>query len=245
MIWHEATFIGQKALSPTTRKFWFKLNSEVPIEYQAGQFFTFDLPTGSKRLDRWRSYSVANVFDGSNLIELCISYKKDGPASEYFFETINKGDVVKCKGPDGAFVLPADTNQSLVLICTGTGIVPFRAMMQHIVQNGIQFPSIHLVFGTRRQKDIIYLEDMEDWAGYIPNFKVSICLSREQKLPDATPKLNYFQGYIHQAYLNDSQHNNKSLYLICGWNNIIDEVVLNLVQKLKIERKQIRFELFG
>jgi len=246
MIWHEAEFIGQKAESLTTRKFWFKLKSEEPIPYSAGQFFIFDLPLGPKRADRWRSYTVANAYDGSNLIELCISYKKGGLASEYFFETINKGEIVKCKGPDGAFTLPDSSHQNLVFICTGTGIAPFRAMLQHIEKSKLEYPSIHLVFGCRKEKDLLYFEEIEDWAGYIPNFKASICLSRETKLPSPQKNIQYHQGYIHQAYMNSSNiPKGETVYMICGWNQIIDEVVVHLIQELKIDRKQIRFELFG
>lgn len=245
MNWYEAELIGQKAESPTVRRFWFKLKTEEPLPYQAGQFLTFDLPTGEKRKDRWRSYSIANDFDGSNLIELCISYLKGGLASEYFFETINKGDLVKCKGPEGAFTLPDARDQALVLICTGTGIVPFRAMMQDLEKNGNLPPAIHLIFGARKTKDILYHEEIMDWASYVPGFKASICLSRETKIPGNLKNLEYLSGYVHQAYLHSPAPTANTLFMICGWTQVIDEVVANLVTKMGVGRSQIRFELFG
>lgn len=245
MNWYEAELIGQKAESPTVRRFWFKLKTEEPLSYRAGQFLTFDLPTGDKRRDRWRSYSIANDYDGSNLIELCISYLKGGLASEYFFETINKGDVIKCKGPEGGFTLPDSPDRPLVMVCTGTGIVPFRAMLQNLERTGHCMPSIHLIFGVRKSRDILYHEEIMDWTSYLPGFKASICLSRENKLPQDQKNLEYHSGYVHQAYLNKSDEAGNAMYMICGWTQVIDEVVANLINQMRVDRSQIRFEIFG
>lgn len=246
MKWYDAELIGQKAETPTTRRYWFKLKSDTPVEYDAGQFFVFDLPTGDKRKDRWRSYSIGNAFDGSNLIELCISYLKNGLASEYFFETINKGDILKCKGPEGGFVLNDRITHPLVMICTGTGIAPFRAMIQKMEKQSLHYPEVHLIFGTRKAKDILYFEDIQDWCNYIPGFKATICLSREKTLPSNHKNLEFRSGYIHQAYLKEhSLDKLKSHFMICGWTKIIDEVVSNLILQLKVDRSQIKYELFG
>ncbi|MBK6824977.1 MAG: FAD-dependent oxidoreductase [Saprospiraceae bacterium] len=246
MLWHEAEFIGQKMESSTTRRFWFKIKSEQVLQYDAGQFFTFDLPLGQKRAERWRSYSIANACDGSNMFELCISYKKNGLASKYFFEDINKGDVLKFKGPDGGFVLPKDNNHSLMMICTGAGVVPFRSMIQDVEKNKLKYKSIHLIFGVRKEKDILYYEEIIDWCKYLENFKASICLSRETKLPTNTDNLTFYNGYVHPVYLNEKYQSPKdNLFMICGWTEIIDETVLHLLNELKVDRTQIKYELFG
>ena len=246
MQWHEAEYIGQKIESATTRRFWFKIKSEQALPYAAGQFFTFDLPMGQKRAERWRSYSVANAWDGSKMIELCISYKKGGLASRYFFEDINKGDVLKFKGPDGGFILPSNVGSTLNMICTGAGIVPFRSMIQEVEKNGMKHEGIHLIFGVRKEKDILYYEEIVDWAKYLKNFKASICLSRETKLPPNAENLTFHNGYVHPVYLNEKYRALKeNIFMICGWTEIIDETVLHLINELKVDRGQIKYELFG
>lgn len=244
--WYDAEFIGQKVESPTTNRFWFKIHSDTPLSYSAGQFLTFDIPVSEKRLDRWKSYSIANKSDGSNIIELGVSHKKGGLASSYLFETINKGDKIKCKGPEGNFVLPSTAKKKIIMLATGAGVVPFRCMLQEISEKGNDYEEIHLIFGTRKEKDILYYEELEDWAHFIPNFKCSVCLSKETKLPKAKNKINFYLGRIHQVYLNEYKSKNEDcLFMICGWTEMIDEAVLHLSQELKLKREQIKFELFG
>lgn len=49
-IWHEAELIGQKEEAKGTNRFWFRILEDTPLHYEAGQFLTFDLPTGDKGL---------------------------------------------------------------------------------------------------------------------------------------------------------------------------------------------------
>ncbi|HRI01328.1 MAG TPA: FAD-dependent oxidoreductase [Saprospiraceae bacterium] len=244
--WYDAELIGQKVEATGINRFWFQIKSDVPLSYDPGQFFTLDLPIGEKRIDRWRSYTIANQFDGSNIVEFIISYKKNGLASEYFFNEINKGDTVKLKGPEGTFVLPKAKDQRIVMLAAGTGIAPFRAMLQELSSQGHSYPSIDLYFGTKTEKTILYLEELEDWAHFVERLTIHVCFSRESKIPKTKSKLNYHLGYIHPVYLSQQKAASKNTqYLICGWSAMIDESVAHLMNTMKVSREQIRYELFG
>lgn len=234
----------------TTWRFVFDLQSEDVFNYSAGQFLTCDLPTGEKRAQRWRSYSIANANQKNNEIEFCISYKKDGLASEYFFNQIKIGDTFRCKGPEGSFILPAQQVSHLFMICTGTGLAPFRPMLQEMLRTDHNFQSIHLIFGTRKQDDIIYRDDITIWNEQIKKFQSHICLSREPASNDPYPnKSRYYQGYVHEVYkqiLNTESYPVSScLFMLCGWSEMIDQAVFTLFSKLGFSREQIRFELYG
>jgi NAD(P)H-flavin reductase len=70
---------------------------EASITAIPGQFITFDLPIGEKRLQRWKSYSIANfITDGK--IELCVGKLEGGLGSTYLCETVQIGDTLKFKG---------------------------------------------------------------------------------------------------------------------------------------------------
>jgi ferredoxin-NADP reductase len=234
----------------TTRRFFFQLESEKPFEYLPGQFLTCDLPIGEKRLQRWRSYSIANLGNPSNEIEFCISHKQDGLASDYFFNQIKPGDSFKCKGPEGNFILPEGGYTNLVLICTGTGMAPFRPMLQQMMQQSHPYHSIHLVFGTRHYRDLIYTDDIAGWNGGIRQFKSHLCLSREAAPAVRYPEDSiYYQAYVHEAYTqiiqNTNAEKNSYLFMICGWSQMIDQAVLRLFSQLGFGRDQIRYELYG
>ncbi len=107
----------------------------MPLSFKPGQFVTLDLPIHEQRNRRWRSYSIASMPDGSNVIELVIVYVDGGSASKYIFENIKEGSVFTLRGPHGLFVLPEHIEKDMYFICTGTGIAPFRSMLHYINQH--------------------------------------------------------------------------------------------------------------
>ena len=133
--WHKSKIIKIEDESPTTKRFWLEVPDLEKIDFKAGQFITMDLPIHKKRLKRWRSYSIANAPDGTNVLELCIVYLEGGLASEYLFKEVNVGDEITFKGPTGVFTLPQELDTDIVLVCTGTGIAPFRSMIWDIYNN--------------------------------------------------------------------------------------------------------------
>lgn len=250
VIWHNLRLEEVVVETSTTRRFLFTVEEGKILPYQAGQFLVCDLPIGEKRLHRWRSYSLANAFQNNNPIEFCISYKPGGPASEFFFNQIQVGDLIKAKGPEGNFLMPTDQHAQLVMICTGTGMAPFRAMLQQMIHQSAFFESVHLIFGCRNSSDILYQSEWKSWISHIPNFKATICLSREKgPYPLLNSEIRFMNHYVHQAYLNDLEHGilkkEQSIFMLCGWQQMIDEALEKLFINQKIPREQIRLELFG
>lgn len=233
-----------------TWRFLFDLHADDVFNYTSGQFLTCDLPTGEKRSQRWRSYSIANCNQKNNEIEFCISYKKDGPASEYFFNQIKIGDIFKCKGPEGNFILPTQGVQQLFMICTGTGLAPFRPMLQELQMRNHDYQSIHLIYGTRTHHDLIYREDISYWNEHLKYFQSHICLSREISTENIFPVGSlYHYGYVHEAYKAILKHSSyplsDNMFMICGWSEMIDQAVAILFTEWEFSREQIKFELYG
>ncbi len=239
--WHQAKITNIIDESPTTKRFIMQLGDEEPVPFIPGQFMVADLPIGEKRLNRWRSYSLADIPNEKNEIEFCIVHLDGGKASEYFFNEVKQGTSLKLKAPDGAFCLPeGPIEKDLVFLCTGTGVAPFRAMIKHIFENDIPHKNIHLIFGTRFQEGILYQEEFEQLAEKHPEFSFDIALSKEEEEHD------YFKGYIHQIYLEKYKDVRLDVdFYICGWSQMIDEAVANLLIKLKYEKTQIKYELYG
>ncbi len=238
--WHNARVMAIYDHSPRTKSFWLRIDDPNAFrEYTPGQFITLDLPIDEKRQRRWRSYSIANVPETSGEIELCISRLENGAATTYLFENVKCGDDLTFKGPAGAFVLRDLTpwNQ-IVMICTGTGVAPFRSMLLQWQKQGPLQKEVHLIFGTRYISDILYREEFSALEQSSSNFEYTVCLSKEPTWPG-------FKGRLHQVYLDRySAKSDHRLFLICGWSNMVDEVVANL-QDLGYEKGQIRYELYG
>lgn len=237
--WYDSIVKKIEPQAPDVRRFWLEVPGVEKFDFEAGQFVTLDLPIGEKRLQRWRSYSIANAPDDTPIFELCIVRSPAGEGSHYLFDQVAVGSTLRFKGPDGAFVLPPEINKDLVFICTGTGIAPFRSMIQHLKNSGQSHRNLHLIFGTRTEESILYRAEFDELSRNFPNFKYDIALSREPAWPG-------YQGHIHQIYLEQYRQVRPDVsFYLCGWSNMIDEAVANLLVALKYDRSQIHYELYG
>ena len=242
--WYDSEIVKIEDETPSTKRFWVKVHGEEPINFKAGQFVTMDLPISDKRLKRWRSYSIANAPDTEGCKRIGIlcgeSRRKYWAGQSFYLKKRRKEHAIRFKGPDGAFTLkePLD-NRDIVLICTGTGVAPFRSMILDIVNRNIPFKSIHLIFGTRFEKDILYRQEFEELAQKVPNFRYDIALSREENWTGT-------KGYVHDVYTKIYAEKRPDVdFYICGWSNMIDDVVAKLLIDLGYDKSQVHYELYG
>lgn len=225
-----------------TRRFWIQVPELSSFDFVPGQFVTLDLPIHERPAKRWRSYSIASWPDGSNVFELLIVLLEDGAGTPYLFNEIKEGSELTLRGPQGVFTLPNPLEKELYFICTGTGIAPFRSMVQHIHRHRIPHPPIHLIFGTRTQNDLLYVDELKQLEQKMEGFHFVPTLSRE--------KWDGRQGYVHDVYedLVKEKANSSSpppaQFYLCGWKAMVDEAKQR-IQGLGYERKAIHQELYG
>ncbi|MEM1319324.1 MAG: FAD-binding oxidoreductase [Bacteroidota bacterium] len=240
--WYDAQVVKIEDQSPTTKRFWV----EVPetLAFKAGQFVTMDLPIHEKRLKRWRSYSIASAPDDSGLLEFCIVLLEGGAATSYLFEKVEVGSPIRFKGPSGTFVLPDPLEKDLVLVCTGTGVAPFRSMLMDLKARQLPHRNIHLIFGTRYANGILYQEEFETLMQELPGFRYSVALSRAEELPEARAEM--FKGYVHQIYQKHYAEVRPDIdFYLCGWSNMIDDAVAKLIVEMGYDKSQVHYELYG
>lgn len=237
--WYNGIITKIEQASPTTRRFWLEVEGVDRFDFKAGQFITMDLPIGERRNQRWRSYSIASSPDGLNVLELCIVHLDGGLATNWLFNEATIGTGIKFKGPDGTFTLPETIENELVMVCTGTGVAPFRSMIWEVFHRNIPHRGIHLIFGTRTADGILYEEEFKSLAQQMPGFRYSVALSREEKA-------GCHHGYVHGIYQTAyaEKRPDRTFYL-CGWTKMVDEAVANLIVEMGYERGQVRYELYG
>ena len=116
-----------------------------------------------------RLYSIASPRDGErpnhNNIALTVkrvAYKVDGKAvngiaSNYLCD-LQRGDRVNLTGPFGSsFLMPNDPAANIIMICTGTGSAPFRAMTERRRRHMPDAPGrLLLFFGARTRGELPY-----------------------------------------------------------------------------------------
>lgn len=244
--WQTGTVIRIEDETYNTKRFFIQVNETEPFEFKAGQFVTLDLPIHEKVNKRWRSYSIASWPDGSNIFELLIVILEGGKGSTYLFNEVNVGSELTFRGPLGTFTLPHPIEKDLFFICTGTGIAPFRSMLNYIKLHKISHQNLYLVFGCRTKNDLLYFEEMKMLQQDLENFYYLPALSREN-WEGAT-------GYVHNLYESICKKNNEACetlenlkpaaFYLCGWKFMIDDARKNIAA-LGYDRKAIHLELYG
>ncbi|SMY06912.1 benzoyl-CoA 2,3-epoxidase subunit BoxA [Flavimaricola marinus] len=108
-----------------------------------------------------RLYSVSSPRDGErpgfNNLSLTVKREAGGLCSNYLCD-LPTGAEVQVTGPFGAtFLLPADAEAKLLMICTGTGSAPMRAFTMRR-QRTLNGPSggMTMFFGARTKKSLPY-----------------------------------------------------------------------------------------
>lgn len=219
-----------------TRQFWLQVPELERFDFIAGQFITFDLPIHEKPNKRVRSYSIASWPDGTNTFELLIVLAEFGLGTHYLFEQVSIGSELTLRGPQGVFILPEKMEKDIYLVCTGTGIAPFRSMINYIYLHNIPFKDIHMIFGCRTQGDLLYHKEMQEMEKKLPNFHYHPTLSREQ--------WDGRTGYVHPIYEELCKEKPDAQFFLCGWKQMIDEAKKRIME-MGYDRKSIHQELYG
>lgn len=238
--WRTGKVIKIEDATAATRRFWIQVPEVEVFNFKPGQFVTLDLPIHEKKNKRWRSYSIASHPDGTNVIELVIVLLEGGAGTHYLFNEIKEGSELLLRGPQGVFVLPETLDRDLFLICTGTGVAPFRAMVHYIHQHDVAHQNIYLVFGCRTMGDCLYGQELKSLEKELPGFYYMPTFSRE-------PAENSLvrRGYVHSIYEGMIKENKPPCYFyLCGWKNMIDEAKQRILS-FGYDKKDVRLELYG
>jgi CDP-4-dehydro-6-deoxyglucose reductase len=173
---------------------------------------------------------------------LVIVLMEDGAGTSYLFNEVKIGSELSFRGAQGVFTLPDALEDDYFLICTGTGIAPFRSMLHYIAAQQITHKNVYLIFGTRTKDGLLYFNELTQLAANNPGFYYLPVLSRQQ-WDGAT-------GYVHEVYkkIVIENKNGNTLkpahFYLCGWKNMIDEAKGKIIE-LGYDKKAIHLELYG
>jgi ferredoxin-NADP reductase len=215
--------VGSRMLAPSVRHLVFQRDDGAPLAFLPGQFLQvhFHYPDGKPTK---RSYSIATTLAApvstQTPIEIAVSYVSGGAATA-LFEGLDVGDRVEATGPFGRFCLmPADQNARYLLVGTGTGVTPYRAMLPQLAalhaERGIEAV---VLFGARTPQELLYgdefaaFADANDWFRFVP------CYSRE--LPDML-RADDRRGYVQEALGEFLPHPERDIAYLCGNPNMVD-----------------------
>ncbi|AJI56781.1 oxidoreductase NAD-binding domain protein [Francisella philomiragia] len=212
----ELELVSFKDITDNVRHFAFKRTDGKPLNFIAGQFITFLLTDEEGNLKR-RSYSLGSLPTDNMLLEIGITYVKGGIATDTFFN-MKVGDTTPAMGPAGRLVLKDEQINKLVLVGTGTGIVPYKSMFPELLKKADN-TEIHILLGVQYRKDALYQDEFVEFAKKHHNIHFKLCLSREtQDLKDYE-----ISGYVQNQFDTIGLNPETDVVYVCGNPNMIDQ----------------------
>ncbi len=129
-----------------------QLPANEKFEYHAGQYIDVSMRDGTRR-----SYSMASAPHLADKIELHIRHMPGGKFTDALFgaadPAIKERDILRIEGPHGSFFLREDAAKPVVLLASGTGFAPIKAIIEHAIRIGFSQP-MRLYWGARARKDL-------------------------------------------------------------------------------------------
>lgn len=161
-----------------------------------------------------RSYSLANKRSSEKLLELHIRAVDGGTMSDYWFNHAKLNDLLRLNGPLGTFFLRECKNTDIFFLATGTGIAPFKAMLESLIHvpEDQQPHSITVLWGGRQPEDFyIDIAAIPGKHRYIP------VISRPNKTWTGA------KGYVQEILLSTAPDLSNAAVYACGSNNMIHD----------------------
>jgi CDP-4-dehydro-6-deoxyglucose reductase len=178
-------------LAPDVMRIQLKLPANERLQFLAGQYLDILMRGGMRR-----SLSMANPPHSDELLELHLR-NYGGPFSDYVFNKMKEKEILRFEGPLGTFFMREESAKPIILVASGTGFAPIKAMIEHAMHKGIARP-MTLYWGGRRRPDL-YLDDLaQQWQrdgsiSYVP------VLSEAQDEDQWTGRT----GFVHRAVMED------------------------------------------
>ena len=186
------------------------------MKFHAGQYIEFMLRDGSRR-----SYSMANaphtLEAAAPKVELHIRHMPGGKFTDPVFTTMKEKDILRAEGPYGSFFLREDSDKPMVLLASGTGFAPIKALIEHMQHQGITRPAT-LYWGGRRPADLYMSDWVETQLASMPQLRYVPVIS------NATPEDAWTgrTGFVHQSVLQDHPDLSGFQVYACGAPIVVD-----------------------
>jgi CDP-4-dehydro-6-deoxyglucose reductase len=197
-----------------------QLPASERLQYLAGQYVDLLLRDGTRR-----SYSMAAAPGTAEGLELHIRHTPGGRFTDSVFGAVEPAlkvrDILRLEGPLGTFFLREEGDKPIVLVASGTGFAPIKAMLEQVAvlqrTKGFRRP-VTLYWGGRRPHDLYMNELCRRWTAELPGFSYIPVVS------DALPQDEWQgrTGFVHQAAMADFPDMSGCQVYVCGAPVVVD-----------------------
>ena len=214
-----------------------QLPANQNLQYRAGQYIEFILRDGARR-----SYSMANaphLLGSPPAIELHLRHMPGGRFTDHVFTAMKEKDILRMEGPFGSFFLREDGDKPLVLLASGTGFAPVKAIVQQLQHKGITRPAV-LYWGARRKADLYQHDWCVQAAAEWPSLRYVPVLSEAAPEDAWTGRT----GFVHQAVMADFPDLSGHQVYACGAPVMVEAAERDFVARCGLPRDEFYADSF-
>lgn len=199
-----------------------RIRLDEVLGFLPGQYASIKVSSEGMR----RSYSVAGLREGK-IMDLLVDVSPMGVGSKYILD-LKENDEVEILGFLGRFTLDdllLSKAKSLLFVATGTGIAPFRPMIEELLYEKHFAREVRLVWGMRHEEDLYWVKELNDLNTGFDNFKLDITISK--------PGVSWqgLSGRVELVINKLDQDWNNTLVYLCGSNEMITETAKKMKDK--------------
>ncbi|WP_353234517.1 CDP-6-deoxy-delta-3,4-glucoseen reductase [Diaphorobacter ruginosibacter] len=185
------------------------------FRYHAGQYIEFIMRDGARR-----AYSMAtapHVQEQAPGVELHIRHMPGGRFTDHVFGAMKEKEILRVEGPFGSFFLREDSDKPIILLASGTGFAPVKALIEHIQHKGIQREAA-LYWGGRRPADLYMDAWVRERVAQMPNLRYVPVLSNAEDEDGWSGRT----GFVHKAVMQDFADLSGHQVYACGAPIVVD-----------------------
>ncbi|HEY8357313.1 MAG TPA: CDP-6-deoxy-delta-3,4-glucoseen reductase [Ramlibacter sp.] len=211
-----------------------QLPANDTMRYHAGQYVEFILRDGARR-----SYSMANAPHNGPGIELHIRHMPGGKFTEHVFNAMKEKEILRVEGPFGSFYLREDSDKPMVMLASGTGFAPIKALIEQMQSKGTQRPAT-LYWGGRRPTDLYMDAWVRERVAEMPNLRYVPVIS------NAVPDDNWTgrTGFVHRAVMEDFPDLSGHQVYACGAPIVVDSARAEYTSRCRLPAEEFYADAF-
>ncbi len=214
-----------------------QLPANQNLQYRAGQYVEVILRDGARR-----SYSMANAahnLGSPAALELHLRHMPGGVFTDHVFAGMKERDILRIEGPFGSFFLREDSDAPIVLLASGTGFAPIKAIVEHMLLKRVQRPAL-LYWGCRTRADLY----LHDWAVQacqeLPNLRYVPVLSE----PRDDDGWGGATGLVHEQVMADIADLSTHQVYACGAPVMVESAERDFVAQRGLPEDQFFADAF-
>ena len=214
-----------------------RIDGPMPV-FRPGQYVNLFVEINGVRTSRPFSISSA---PGSPWLDLTVREIEGGFVSTWLCQEVPRGTELEATGPAGSFYYePLIDGDRLLFLAGGSGITPFMSMLRTCAHTRWPY-RVHLLYGTRTARDVIFGNELKALAAAHPEFTWDLVVS------EPTARYKGKTGFLDRDVILDAIGEDgvaASKVFVCGPPKML-EMVKGTLTGLEVPVHRQRWELFG